>query len=64
MKKRSHKCGGCAFFLKIKGNFGNSGICEWHDARTNEHRCTHWKPIPYMRVNSKVGGALERKDGK
>lgn len=58
MKHRSHKCGGCQSFLKVKGNWGNSGLCAFFDRRTNDgygNGCKAWKAIPYERKKFVAG---------
>ena len=47
---KTHDCGSCKHFQKVK-NWGHpSGICNLNDYRTNSdygHGCSDWKAIPY-----------------
>jgi len=50
--KTMSDCGGCVYFTKLKNMKGNSGLCELHDARTDEdhgHSCNDHKPPKYDR---------------
>ena len=45
-------CGGCRWFLKLKNFDGNSGLCQFKDARTDEdcgHNCKEFKPPKHER---------------
>lgn len=47
-------CGDCRYFHKVKNlRFGNSGICDYFDTRTNEDsgkNCLVFKKIKYKRI--------------
>ncbi|BDU72331.1 hypothetical protein [Mesoterricola silvestris] len=58
----SQDCGGCRHFLKVRGNWGNSGLCEFQDRRTDEdcgHNCPDFKPIKFDRLASKREAQIE-----
>lgn len=45
-------CGGCRWFLKLKNFKGDSGLCEFHDCRTDEdcgHGCKDFKAPKHER---------------
>jgi hypothetical protein len=53
----SHKCGNCSYFIKLKQMRGNSGVCEYYDARTSEdygRTCVSFKRMKYSRSKSKL----------
>jgi hypothetical protein len=50
MKRKN--CGNCIDFTRMKHMKGNSGICEYHDCRTDidsGKNCEFWKGIKYKR---------------
>jgi len=52
----SQSCGACKWFLKIKGNWGNSGLCEYQDHRTDTdlgHNCPDFKRPKFNRNDEK-----------
>ena len=52
----SQSCGACKWFLKLKNFEGNSGLCEWHDRRTDEdrgHGCNKFKRPKFNRNKEK-----------
>lgn len=57
-------CGCCEGFQKVKGNWGNSGLCEIHDCRTDEdcgHKCKEFKRIRSPRAKAGSPEALRLK---
>ena len=53
----SKSCGNCAEFQKWKNDKWNSGLCNYHDGRTNTDcgkQCEEWKGIKYKRNKEKI----------
>ena len=58
-------CGGCCYFQKLKGFNCNSGLCEWHDCRTDSdcgHNCEYYKSLRYNRNKEKLTLIKELED--
>ena len=52
----SQDCGSCIHFLKIRGNWGNGGLCEFQDHRTNTdygHKCPDFKRPKHTKADRK-----------
>ena len=50
-------CGNCTSFTRMKQMQDNSGICEYHDCRTDVDcgkDCPVWKGIKYKRSKEKI----------
>ncbi len=54
---KNKDCGSCKNFLKVKGNFGNSGLCVIKDCRTDTdrgHSCDKFKRIKFFKGKEMV----------
>lgn len=57
-------CGCCWGFQKVEGNWGNSGLCEIQDHRTNAdcgHNCRDFKRVRETRAEAGIPDALRPK---
>jgi hypothetical protein len=53
MKPRSHKCGSCKWFIKLKNDEFSSGLCDAYDRRTNTSygkKCIRYKYYPVKKL--------------
>lgn len=44
----------CISFVKIKGNWGNSGLCEYKDGRVNLEQCKKCEDYKASKYNKDI----------